>query len=438
MSRLILLSLLATACKGVAVAPTDTDTGGPVGGELLGIGVAPRDPIARVGETVEFFATAYYENTTYENVTDEVTWTVANDRVAEIDSDGVVTALSEGSTEVIATDSSGKGNSVTLTVIDEGSTLDSVSISPASVSVNVGDEVQLSATATYSDGSTGTLGAACRWDSGDEAIASVDPVGRVTGEASGDTQVTATCSGIDSTASVTVVDAGVDIGDPDLVEVAAAVFANGTDVFWTLTVRNDGDATANGFFVDAYLEEPDAPGDGYIDTYLVSGLAPGEETGVSLEALGVAPGTYQTWVYVDPEDYVDEADESNNWAGPLSVEAVEPLLGPELTVAHFFAFTDGLTTEYLIEIENTGDVAAEDFFIDIFLDESVAPETCNDYGEDYTWVQSLAPGAHYTWDPTFGEAPASGTTWTSWVGVDLCGDVDEDDSDNVVSYVVEE
>ena len=74
----------------------------------------------------------------------------------------------------------------------------------------------------------------------------------------------------------------------------------------------------------------------------------------------------------------------------------------------------------------------------MFLDESTAPSECTDYGEDYIWVESLPPGERFIWDPTFGEAPTGGADWMSWIGVDLCGDVTDDDpTDNVVSYQVD-
>lgn len=83
-------------------------------------------------------------------------------------------------------------------------TLMAIVASPIEDSFVVGDQRQLTAAGTYSDGSTRDVTTAVRWDSADPNIASVDDGGLVTGEGEGTTIVTASLDGRQDTATVAV------------------------------------------------------------------------------------------------------------------------------------------------------------------------------------------------------------------------------------------
>ena len=81
----------------------------------------------------------------------------------------------------------------------------SIYITPSAATVSVGGTQQLTATAKYSDGSTGTLsGSSVGWSSMDDTIASITPGGLVTGVKIGTTSMTASAQGVSATATVTV------------------------------------------------------------------------------------------------------------------------------------------------------------------------------------------------------------------------------------------
>jgi uncharacterized protein (TIGR03437 family) len=84
------------------------------------------------------------------------------------------------------------------------STLQSIVITPSSTNLNVGQTLQLKATATYADGSTGDITATALWTSSNVEIASVSSSGSVTAMGPGGASITAALSGISGTLAVTV------------------------------------------------------------------------------------------------------------------------------------------------------------------------------------------------------------------------------------------
>jgi uncharacterized protein (TIGR03437 family) len=84
------------------------------------------------------------------------------------------------------------------------STLQSIVITPSIANLNVGQTLQLKATATYADGSTGDITATALWTSSNAEIASVSSSGSVTAMGPGGASITAALSGISGTLAVTV------------------------------------------------------------------------------------------------------------------------------------------------------------------------------------------------------------------------------------------
>jgi len=429
------MALFVWGCKG-PLAPVDTGSAVPPRGELLGIGLAPRDPLARVGDQVPFFATAYYDNTEYEDITAQVRWVTADERVATIGADGVAFAVGPGTTEIVAEEASGTSSSVTLTVLASASVLLEVEISPASVSVREGESFQLAAMGTYSDGSAGNVGAGCTWSSAEPAVATVDAVGLVVGQQAGVSNISAVCeAGLSSSATVDVVAADIDLGQAELAFSSVEGIGIDSDVLWIVEVTNYGDAYAGGFFVDAFLDPggPPVPGDAYDASGFVSGLAPGESTEVFIELYDAPFGSWFSWLGLDFDNLVEELDEGNNIAGPVAIETSAAALGPDLEIVEAFAITDGAITEYLVEIANSGDQVALDFWVDLYTDRPDAPGVCS-LGDSFVNITELGPGESFVWDPVVSNAAAPGA-WNSWVYVDSCDDLDEsDESDNQLNF----
>jgi hypothetical protein len=106
-----------------------------------------------------------------------------------------------GTFAVIATDSaSGKADTSSVTVTP---VVTSVNVTPGSASVQVGGTTQLSATVLDANGAT-MSGQTVTWSSSNTGVATVSGSGLVTGVAGGTATITATSSGKQGTAAVTV------------------------------------------------------------------------------------------------------------------------------------------------------------------------------------------------------------------------------------------
>lgn len=125
-----------------------------------------------------------------------VTWTSADSAIATVDGNGNVTGVAAGSTIITATSvNGGTPATCTVTVTAPVQTV-AVALDKTSGEVEVGKTVALTATVT------GTDNVAVTWGSSDEAVATVDANGVVTGVKEGTVTITAT-STADTTKTAT-------------------------------------------------------------------------------------------------------------------------------------------------------------------------------------------------------------------------------------------
>jgi hypothetical protein len=86
--------------------------------------------------------------------------------------------------------------------LSQAQSLSSLSISPNQPTVDIGGTAQLTATATYSNGSSNNVSSSVTWSSADPRVASVSGSGVVSGSATGNVAITASYQG--QTASTTI------------------------------------------------------------------------------------------------------------------------------------------------------------------------------------------------------------------------------------------
>ena len=191
---------LATGVAGGTVAVsatsgsvTSTTTGGDGNLTVVGITsitVSPANPTAYLGDanpsnpngpqnnTVQFAATADYADSTSGVVTTSASWTSATGSVATISNttgtQGQATVIASGASTVTATYASVSGNT-TLTV--SPALLESIAVTPASVSLGLNATQQYAATGTYSDGNTQDISSQVTWTSGNTTLVSVSATG---------------------------------------------------------------------------------------------------------------------------------------------------------------------------------------------------------------------------------------------------------------------
>jgi uncharacterized protein YjdB len=181
---------------------------------LTGLVITPAANVAAVtvGQTAQFQAIAIYtesgHQTTQENVTSSVTWASSVIGVATINSSGLATGVS-GGTSVITANLQGSfgplsatSNILVATAGGGGSetrALTSVSVIPGSQNLtSVGEVAQYIAIGNYSAApSSANLTSLVSWQSSDTTVAQVSSTGAVTGEGVGTATITALATGPD-------------------------------------------------------------------------------------------------------------------------------------------------------------------------------------------------------------------------------------------------
>jgi uncharacterized protein YjdB len=230
---------ITATLNGVSGSTTVTVTAATVASITITVPVAS---IAK-GTTAQLTATCNFSDGTTQDCTTQVSWTSGDNRIAEVSNasgtQGLVTGLGIGSTSITGTFNGISGSAtVTVTV----ATLSSIQVTPPNPSLAKGTTVPLTATGTFSDGTTQDLTTQVSWTSGDNTIAEVSNVagsqGLVTGVAVASTPITATLNGVSGATTVTVTAATV---ASITVTVPVASIAKGTTAQLTATCNfSDG------------------------------------------------------------------------------------------------------------------------------------------------------------------------------------------------------
>lgn len=160
---------------------------------LSSIAVSPTSATVAPGATQAFAVTASFADGATQMVTDGITWTAGSG--ATIAPSGVATGTAPGNTTVTASYTSGgitKTATATLAVVQP--TIVRVDVTAAVASAPVGGVSQFTATAVYSNNTTGDVTPSAVWQS-DNAAASVGPSGLVSALSSGTANISATYLG---------------------------------------------------------------------------------------------------------------------------------------------------------------------------------------------------------------------------------------------------
>lgn len=147
------------------------------------------------GKTQQFTATA--KDSSGNAITGVAfTWASSATGVATINSSGLATGVSAGTTQISASASGITSSADTLTVTPPP-TVASITVSPSSPSIAVNARQQFTATAKDSGGNT-ISGVAFTWASSDTSVATINSSGLATGVSAGTTQISASASGVTS------------------------------------------------------------------------------------------------------------------------------------------------------------------------------------------------------------------------------------------------
>ena len=197
-ARAACIAVLLAACGGDSDAPSDPGNGGPK--PVASVSITPATASVVVGKTTQLAATA--KDAAGNVLTGRpIAWTTSATAVATVDANGIVTAVSIGTSNIIAT-SEGKTAQAAITVTPVP--VASVTVSPNAPTIKVNGTVAMAATLKDEQGNELT-GRTVAWTTSAPAIATIDAnTGAVTGVATGTATLTATSEGKSGSTTVTV------------------------------------------------------------------------------------------------------------------------------------------------------------------------------------------------------------------------------------------
>lgn len=182
------------------VKPLDFNNSRPIG-----IFITPSNSSIANGTTQQFYAIGLFSNSTFQNVTNSVTWSSSANTKATINSEGLATGVAPGNSTISAT-LDGASDATTLTVTP--ATLTSISVTPTNTSISNGTTQQFTATGIFSDNSNQDLTSQVTWSSSNTAVATISNISSQKGLASsksvGQSTITATFGTVSGSSSLNV------------------------------------------------------------------------------------------------------------------------------------------------------------------------------------------------------------------------------------------
>jgi uncharacterized protein YjdB len=171
---------------------------------LQSIAVTPAASSIPVQVELQYTATATFADGSTQNLTNSVTWTSSAPAVATISvtagSQGLATGVSPGTATVTAS-FGGIAGHTTLTV--SNATLNTITVTPASADIALGNSQQFTATGNYTDGPHDLTNQAT-WTSSDVSTAVVNSAGLAISAATGTTTIKAAMGPVNGMATLTV------------------------------------------------------------------------------------------------------------------------------------------------------------------------------------------------------------------------------------------
>lgn len=393
-SRLLLFGLLAACTQNGGKDDEDDDDGveDDDGGDLevLGILVTPDDLVLPTGEAAQLVVTGLLPEHESVDLTASVTWSSGDESVAVVsdglDEEGRLVAAGPGVAEIVARYGEVQSPPVRVQVTD--ATLERLSVAPARVDLAAGGSVDLAATATFSDGSSGDFSSQVRWVTDDAAVARFGEGARLDAAAPGETVVRASFEGHDSDGVPVVV---VQAASPNLFVAAASGSISGGILDLEVTVRNGGTTGASDFWVDVFVDPEAAPSSGSLgDDFSMVAYAGADSTASLSFQVPVSSGDHTVVVFADTNDDVAESDESDNLL-EASLGGGTTASGPDLAISYFDYLADDVTVYWLVDVVNQGDQDAGWFYVDLFVDASGSPALYDD-GDEYSSIDGIAAG----------------------------------------------
>jgi len=173
---------------------------------LQSIAVTANSLTIAINATEQFTATGTYSDSSTKDITTSVVWTSDTTSVATVGAaTGMVTAVSAGSANIIATSGSVHGQAAITVSPAPAPTLQSIAVTANSLTIAINATEQFTATGTYSDSSTKDITNSVVWTSDNTGAATVSAsTGIVTAVSGGSADIIATSGSVHNQATVNV------------------------------------------------------------------------------------------------------------------------------------------------------------------------------------------------------------------------------------------
>ncbi len=173
------------------------------------VAVTPNSVTVPLGRSQQFTATGTFTETgggaTFtQDITSapQIAWSSSAPAFVTIDAAGLADSVDIGPAEITATFAGTPSAAVPFTVTEP--VLETVEISPATVTLIPGETQQFTATARMSDGTESTSAPVFTWNSSNTSVATITTAGLATAANTGSSTIRATTGGITGTANLTV------------------------------------------------------------------------------------------------------------------------------------------------------------------------------------------------------------------------------------------
>jgi hypothetical protein len=392
--------LIGLGCSTPEGTKVDTGGGGASSIDVIGILITPDEVIVPVGTDVRLEATGLAEDRTAVDLTDAADWYSGAPSVAQVsnalESEGLLSGIEGGVTTVVAVFDGIESAPAKVTVTD--AELDSLTISPPSVILGVGEQIQLTSEARFSDGVSADASSQVRWITGDASVVTLDGNGQLNGAGTGTTTVHVEWAGVTSDAIEVEVVGGGSTGTVDLTiaDVYATVDEDSGVVSVWVDVENLGSGTAAAFWIDVWIDPASTPGFGdWPDAYgECEYVGPGDLSTVLIQLYTtVTGGSHDLFLVVDSTDDIAETSESNNTMWAETSGGGGGSGKPNLVIDYFGGYSDedeGVSY-YWVDVTNEATSDAGGFYVDIYHAAYSEPEI-DSTGDVYQRVNDLGAG----------------------------------------------
>jgi uncharacterized protein YjdB len=276
---------------------------------------------------MQLSAAGVYEDGAEHDLNAPVAWESAHPDIVAVNDQGVIKAMKLGVSRVSATILGVTGLAL---VRVEAPALVTITISPGSSSLPVGESEQLAATGTYSDGTTQNLTQSVNWSS-ESSIANVSSGGVVFATATGYTTINASSGPISGAASLTVTPPV--LISLNVVPASASMVLGSSRQFQAIGTMSDGSSQNLTGIVTWSSSQPGV-------AHVSSGLAVSQQVGstsIVAQSSGISGSASLTVTPILALNYFDRAnDVSAGYDG--TVRMINPGVSPGDLCAMVYVF----------------------------------------------------------------------------------------------------